>query len=179
MSLLHRILHLNFTTYLPDDLNTKMDRMSMAHALETRSPLLDTALIEYVGRLHPALKIRRGCTKWILRYAFRDLLPRDILNRPKHGFGMPLGLWFKGQLGRRFQELLLTDDARHGTYLDRCCVEKIYQEHQAGVLDHGYRLWVLLQFELWLRMLDQWPTQKPAIMEHVAAEKQLAGVQRR
>jgi len=167
MSLLHRILHLNFATYLPDDLNLKMDRMSMANALETRSPFLDTDVIEYAAKLHQKFKIRGNKTKYILRSAFEDLLPGHICQRPKHGFGMPLGIWFRNELGERFKDLLLLEDARSKAYFDQPVMERLYRQHQSGQFDHGYRLWTLLQFELWLRMLEKDRLWKPGMEEAV------------
>ena len=173
MSLLHKILHLNFATYLPDNLNLKMDRMSMANALETRSPLLDTDVIEYVAKLPEKFKIRGGITKYILRSAFADLLPEHILKRPKHGFGMPLGIWFRNELGKQFKELLLLEDARSKTYFCQHVVEQLFQQHQSGQYDHGYRLWTLLQFELWLRMLEKDRLWKPGLEETVKDVQEL------
>ncbi|MBN2021092.1 MAG: asparagine synthase (glutamine-hydrolyzing) [Sedimentisphaerales bacterium] len=172
-SLLNRMLHFNFITYLPGDLNTKMDRMSMAHGLETRSPFLDTGLIEYVARIGPRLKIKGGCTKRILRLAFKDMLPAGIIKRKKHGFGMPLGLWFKDGLGDCFSQLLLSDACRAKQFLNPDYIGRIFREHQQGSHDHGYRLWTLLQFEMWLRMLEKPPTWRPGEAIERPTEKRL------
>ncbi len=158
---LHQLLYFNFMTYLPDDLHVKMDRMSMANSLETRSPMLDTALIEFVATLPPEMKIRGNQVKYILKRAFSDLLPPKILKRKKHGFGVPLGLWFNGDLGQRFQGLLLSNDARSKSYLDQKVIQRVFREHQLGSYDHSYRLWNLLQFEMWLRMLEWNPGRTP------------------
>src|SRR5262249_23487053 len=152
--LLHRLLHFNFMTYLPDDLHVKMDRMSMANALETRSPMLDTALVEFVASLPPQLKIHRTQMKYVLRRAFRDLLPPALLHRKKHGFGVPLARWFRHQLRPYVEETLLTPGARLRAYLNQNVVRALFQEHVDGVWQHWDRLWVLLTFELWLRMLE-------------------------
>ncbi len=151
--LLDRLLDFNFHTYLPYDLNAKMDRMSMAASLETRSPFLDTALIEYAASLPPGFKIRGRVTKYILKKAFKEQIPNEILKRPKHGFGMPLGLWFKGNLGSMFRDLVLSGRAESGVYLNLDFLKKLFHEHQSGVDDHGYRLWTVLQLEMWLRMI--------------------------
>jgi asparagine synthase (glutamine-hydrolysing) len=153
--LLDRLLEFNFNYYLPYDLNVKMDRMSMACSLETRSPFLDTALIEYAASLPSRYKIRRLKTKYILRKAFADEVPQEILKRSKHGFGMPLGLWFKGGLGDLFSELVLSGAGRSSMYLDTGVLRRMYEEHGASAVDHGYRLWTVLQLELWLRMLER------------------------
>lgn len=150
-SLLHRVLHVNFMNYLPDDLLVKMDRMSMAHALETRSPFLDTALIEYVVSLPADLLIRSGKLKYLLKKAFQDLLPREILTRGKQGFAVPLGAWFRGELKPLVEDLLLADNPRYRPFLRQEVVRRYYQEHQAGVRDYGGQLWTLMNFEVWLR----------------------------
>jgi asparagine synthase (glutamine-hydrolysing) len=164
LPLLHRLLHLNFTTYLPDDLHAKMDRMSMANALETRSPMLDTALVEYAASLPPQLKIHRTQMKYVLRLAFRDLLPSALLNRKKHGFGAPLARWFRHQLRAYVEETLLTPGARLRAYLNQDIVRTLFHEHVDGVRQHWDRLCVLLSFELWLRMLEDgtlWTPRRP------------------
>lgn len=157
LPLLHQLLYLNFKTYLPDDLLVKMDRMAMANSLETRSPFLDTSLIEFTATLPPEMKLAWGQSKYILRLAFRDLLPPEIMRRRKHGFSVPLGLWFHKDLGRQFEELVLSDTARSQSYLNKQTVRKLFQEHLDRTNDHSARLWVLLQLELWLRMLEQDP----------------------
>lgn len=164
--LLKDLLMLNFATYLPYDLNVKMDRMSMAHGLETRSPFLDKDLIEYVWQIPSSLKIRWWKPKYILREAFKDLIPRVVLKRPKHGFGIPLGLWFRqGKLRIFYRELVLGCDSRSAKYLNTEVLQSLFNEHNEGREDHGYRLWSLLQFELWLRMLDRDPTWKPPMAD--------------
>ncbi len=109
--------HHNFHTYLPQDLLVKVDRTSMAHALETRSPFLDTALIEYVAGLPDSYKLRGRTTKYILRKAFADLLPPAIQSRGKMGFGLPLGTWFRKELRGYLRDLLLAPEARIRDYL--------------------------------------------------------------
>lgn len=163
---LHRLLYLNFMTYLPDDLHVKMDRMSMANSLETRSPMLDTAVVEFVASLPPELKLRWGQTKRILKLAFADLLPGRLLDRKKHGFGVPLGQWFRRQLRPFAEEMLLAPDARSKTYLRQDVVRTLFSQHIVGAMEHGNRLWALLNFELWLRMLESGMTtvqQRPRV----------------
>ncbi len=152
--LLHRLLYLNFMTYLPGDLHVKMDRMSMANSLETRAPLLDTALVEFVASLPPDAKIHRGRMKHILKVAFQDMLPPDLLKRKKHGFGVPVGHWFRHQLRPLVDEMLLSPSARLREYLEQGAIRRLFQEHLQGARDHGHRLWALLTFEQWLRMVQ-------------------------
>jgi asparagine synthase (glutamine-hydrolysing) len=150
---INQLLYLNFKTYLPDDLLIKMDRMSMANSLEIRSPFLDKELTEYVAKLPMNFKIKRGKLKYILKKSFSDFLPKPILKRKKHGFGVPLGTWFRGELKGYVKDVLFSTSARYSDYLNRKFIEKIYYEHQSGKRDYGHQLWTLLNFELWLRKL--------------------------
>ena len=149
-SLLSRLLYLNARTYLLDDLLPKMDRMTMAHGLEARSPMLDRALMEYVAGLPDRLKRRGGRGKIVLKKAVADMLPKEILRRPKHGFGVPLAEWFRGELRPRVEALLL-DRPRLARWLRPDAVSRIFAEHLAGRSDRGHQLWTLLTLELWLR----------------------------
>ena len=149
-STLSRTLDHNFETYLPYDLLVKADRSSMAHSLEARSPFLDTALIEYAARLPNRYRHRRTETKWMLKHAFADLIPREIMTRGKMGFGVPLGTWFRGDL-RGYLEDHFRASARMYEYLEPTYVRALLDEHMSGRADHGHRLWLLLTFEIWLR----------------------------
>jgi asparagine synthase (glutamine-hydrolysing) len=153
---LTRLLYLNLKTYLLDDLLVKVDRCSMAHALEARSPFLDRELMEYVFTLPDAMKVRGGRTKVILRQAFADLIPTEILRRGKMGFGVPLRKWFVTDLRDYLEDTLLASDAKLGGYVDQRYVLRLYQAHRTGRADYSHRLWTLLTFELWLRQLGSW-----------------------
>lgn len=150
-TILDRLMEVNFETNLPYDLLVKMDRMSMAHSLETRSPFLDRSLIEYVAALPVSYKIRAKTLKYLLKRAFRGLLPPAVLRRPKHGFGIPLGTWFRSGLGEMFRDLVLDQNARAATYVDLSNADRLFSEHTQYQAEHGYRLWSLLNLELWLR----------------------------
>jgi asparagine synthase (glutamine-hydrolysing) len=158
-TVLARVLDHNFRTYLPFDLLVKADRTSMAHGLETRSPFLDTALIEYVARL-PAGHLRSTVTKRVLKHAFRDLLPAAIRRRGKMGFGVPLGAWFRGDLNERLHDYL-GESARLRRWLDGAALAKLLQEHDDRVADHAQKLWLLLTLEVWLRKCEQPAVAKP------------------
>lgn len=158
---LDRLLHANLRTYLPDDLCVKMDRMSMANSVEARSPFLDTALLEYVARLPARRRIGLRRLKPVLRRAFGPLLPDEIWNRPKHGFGVPVGSWFRGELGTRFEDEVLARDARSRAVLDDRALRKMLAEHRSGDREHGYRLWTVLTLERWLRLLEHPPSVTP------------------
>jgi asparagine synthase (glutamine-hydrolysing) len=152
---LDQILYANFATYLPDDLAVKMDRMSMAHSLEARSPFLDTALIEYLARVPAARKVGLRRLKPLLRRSLMPLLPKEIWSRRKHGFGVPVGRWFReGELRTVFEDEVLADGAQSAAMLDPAVVRRLWGEHQGGGVDHGIRLWSLLTFERWLRGLE-------------------------
>ena len=149
-SLLSRVLYLNARTYLLDDLLPKMDRMTMAHGLEARSPLLDRALMEYVAQLPDHYKRKGGRSKIVFKKAVAPLLPPAILRRKKHGFGVPLGAWFQGELRPMAEDTLLASP-RLGRWLRRDGLEALLREHAEGGADHGHKLWTLLTLELWLR----------------------------
>lgn len=149
-STLSRLLSLNYRTYLPDDLLPKMDRMSMAHGLETRSPFLDRALVEFVARLPDDLKRRGRRGKLLLRRVAAPLLPPDILRRPKQGFGVPVGAWFRGELAAMARDVLLTRPRLAGL-LRADAVRRLFEENASGREDRGHALWTLLTLELWLR----------------------------
>jgi len=149
---LARVLEYNFETYLPDDLLVKADRSSMLHSLELRSPFLDTALVEYVARLPDDHKRRGRETKWVLKRAFSRFIPDEIMNRPKLGFGVPLGTWFRKDLRGMMLDAFAPTAKMYG-FLEQAFVERLLREHLDGHADHGHNLWLLLTFETWLRAL--------------------------
>jgi asparagine synthase (glutamine-hydrolysing) len=150
---LSRLLYLNYRTYLPEDLLVKMDRMSMAHGLEARSPFLDTALTEFAGSLPDSLKLRGLTTKRVLREAFRHLVPPSILGRRKMGFGVPLGRWFRTHMRPLVEENLVARDSPLFEHLQRDTVEQFVREHWEGRRDHGQKLFCLVTLSIWLRGL--------------------------
>jgi len=149
--LLDRVLRVNIETYLLDDLLVKADRMSMAHGLEVRSPFLDTDLLELALRLPPATKTRGLSLKRVLKAAVADLLPEELLNRRKQGFGVPLNRWFREDLAAYVQSTVGAPDARVRGHLVGDAVDRVLHEHATGVRDHGHALWVLLTLEVFLR----------------------------
>ncbi len=152
---LARLLYLNYRTYLPEDLLVKMDRMTMAHGLEARSPLLDTALTEFAGSLPDALKLRGLTTKRVLREAFRHLVPPSILGRRKMGFGVPLGRWFRTQMRPLVEEHLVAAGSPLFEHLHRAPVARLVREHLEGARDHGQKLFCLMTLSIWLRGLSR------------------------
>ncbi|HEY7697573.1 MAG TPA: asparagine synthase (glutamine-hydrolyzing), partial [Vicinamibacteria bacterium] len=132
---LARLLSLNYRTYLPEDLLVKMDRMTMAHGLEARSPFLDTALTEFAGSLPDSLKLRGFVTKRVLREAYRHLVPPSILGRRKMGFGVPLGHWFRSQMRPLVEDELVSSSSPLFEHLDRGRVLRYVNEHLEGARD--------------------------------------------
>jgi asparagine synthase (glutamine-hydrolysing) len=135
--------------YLPGDLLVKMDRMTMAHSLEARSPFLDHEVVQYVARLPESYK-RKGMTrKRILKIACRDLLPRRIASRPKHGFSVPVDRWFRGALKPIAHDIIFSRSFRERGQFNIKQVAHIWEQHQTGQKAYGVRLWALLVLELW------------------------------
>ncbi|MGH2806407.1 MAG: asparagine synthase (glutamine-hydrolyzing) [Actinomycetota bacterium] len=148
--LLDRLLVLNLRTYLVDDLLQKVDRMSMAHGLEVRSPLLDHHLVEFALRLPRSYRIKGFTLKRILKAAVSDLLPREITDRRKRGFGVPLDRWFRTDL-QNYVASMLGSAARVRTHLRGEALDCLLEEHRAGRVHHGQALWALLTLEIFLR----------------------------
>jgi asparagine synthase (glutamine-hydrolysing) len=148
---LDRLLNLNLRTYLVDDLLVKVDRTSMAHGLEVRSPFLDTELVELALRLAPSTKVRGLSLKRVLRSAVADLLPAEILHRRKRGFGVPLDRWFREDLAGYATATLGARDARVRRHLDGRPLDGLLAAHAGGRANHGQTLWMLLTLELFLR----------------------------
>jgi asparagine synthase (glutamine-hydrolysing) len=151
-SLTEKIMYTDLRSYLPECLMTKMDIASMANSLETRSPILDHKVVEFAHLLPDNMKLRGFTgTKWILKEAFKDMLPRKIYKRGKMGFGIPLGPWFRGELKDYWAGACLSQKALDRNYFKREELYRLWDEHQRGARDHGYRLWALLMLELWHR----------------------------
>lgn len=148
---LSKVLALNFNTYLLDDLLVKADRCSMANGLELRSPFLDTALIEFAQGLPDGWRIRGRELKTLLRRAFPDLLPAEIVNRPKMGFGVPLPTWFRTHWRGPTEDLLLSPGARILQWVRPGPIRAALSAHQTGRADHGHAIWALLVLERWLK----------------------------
>lgn len=148
--LINKLIYVDFRSYLPECLMTKMDIASMANSLETRSPFLDQKVIEFAYTLPGSLKLRGiNGTKWILKETFKDMLPPEIYKRGKMGFGIPLGPWFKGELKERWADTCLSQKALSRGYFNPEYLHRMWDAHQKGQRDHGYHLWALLMLELW------------------------------
>ena len=144
-----QMMRFDTDTYLPEDVLTKVDRMSMAHSIESRVPLLDNEVVAFASTLPASLKIRAGRRKHILKEVAATLLPREVLDRRKQGFGVPLDLWFRGNLRELFSDTLLSSASLQRGYFQPAFVRRIVHEHVSGKRDHSLRLWQLVVFERW------------------------------
>jgi asparagine synthase (glutamine-hydrolysing) len=144
-----RMMAQDLLDYLPNDILAKVDRAAMAVSLETRVPLLDPEVVQFAWRLPLDFKIRGGTTKWLLRQALYRHVPRELIERPKMGFGVPLDSWLRGPL-RDWAEALL-DERRLGDegYFHPQAVRKVW-DAQLGGQDNGFKLWTVLMFQTWL-----------------------------
>lgn len=147
---LTRLTLVDLQSYLPGDILTKVDRMSMAVSLEARVPLLDHPLVEFAVSLPSALKVRDGTGKWIFRRAIEGLVPDAVFRRPKQGFAVPLAAWFRGDLRYRL-DALGDGAAPVRAYVDDAAVARLRGEHLSGRRDHSGALWRVLTLDLWLR----------------------------
>ncbi|MDF0665624.1 MAG: asparagine synthase (glutamine-hydrolyzing) [Nitrospira sp.] len=144
-----RLFCADFLSYLPEDLLVKVDRASMAHGLECRSPFLDQELVEFSCSLPPDWKISGGRSKRILKEAMADWFPKGFLDRPKMGFSVPIGKWFRGELRSFIYDRLMDGQLASMPLLRKQSIRAILQEHFEGVRDHETRIWNLFMLSLW------------------------------
>jgi asparagine synthase (glutamine-hydrolysing) len=159
---LSRLQYLDIKTYLVDDILVKVDRASMANSLEVRSPLLDHVLMELIARMPSSLKLKGKTGKYIFKKALAPILPRDILTRPKQGFGVPLAEWFRKELKDATAGILLQKDPMG--ILNLKTVEDIWSKHQTGLRDLSTPLWTLLMFRLWQESYNKARPAVPSVM---------------
>lgn len=150
---LERMQFFDTVTYMPDDILTKVDRTSMAVSLEARVPLLDHRVVEFAWSLPLSLKIRDGKSKWLLRQVLYRHVPEDLVERPKMGFGVPIGTWLRGPLRAWAEALLEPTRLREQGFLNVDVIQRKWREHLSGRRNWEYQLWTALMFEAWM---DRW-----------------------
>jgi asparagine synthase (glutamine-hydrolysing) len=149
LSPIDSLLAADVGSYLPEDLLVKMDVATMANSLEARSPFLDHKVMEFAARLPIDFKLRGMTLKYLLRKVARPLLPPGLLDRPKMGFGVPVGSWMRNELRSLIHDALLSTRALNRGYFRADSVRRLVREHTEGIRDHASRLWALLWLELW------------------------------
>ena len=145
-----QMMFLDAESYLPDDILVKVDRAAMANSLETRVPLLDHRVVEFAWSLPLSQKLKGGVTKWPLRQVLYRHVPKELIERPKQGFGIPLDQWLRGSLKDWASSLLDDNKLKASGLINPEFVQTKWQEHQSGGRNWQYGLWNILMFQAWL-----------------------------
>jgi asparagine synthase (glutamine-hydrolysing) len=164
-----QLMLVDLLSYLPGDILTKVDRMSMAPSLEARVPLLDHLVVEFAASLPSSLKMRSGTGKWLLRRAIDGSVPNNVLTRPKQGFGLPLARWFRRELSHRLDHILSPSSAVY-EYFDAQRVRAFVAEHRLRRRDRSAVLWRIMVLDLWLQALARGTLAQPVEPRDFLAE---------
>ena len=164
-----QMMLVDIMSYLPGDILTKVDRTTMATSLEARVPLLGSDLVEFAVSVPASLKMRDGTGKWILRKAIEGIVPPTVLQKPKKGFSVPLGTWFRDDLAHRV-DALLRPNSRLREYVDAAAVRTLVEEHRRNRRDHSAMIWRLMALDLWLGFLEAGDLGRPTDVGSALAE---------
>jgi asparagine synthase (glutamine-hydrolysing) len=153
--LVSRLTEMDIQSYMLDDILVKVDRMSMAHSLEVRSPLLDHNVAELAAKMPTRMKIRGGRGKHVLREVLRDKLPKQSIRKGKQGFAVPLRDWFRGSLSNMVNDYLGPGGYLPAEIFSQDKVQQVLREHRSGSADHARKIWLLLVFAAWHRLYQR------------------------
>ena len=145
------MMSLDMTCYLPDDILVKVDRASMGVSLETRTPFLDHRVVEYAWKIPMHMKIRNNQGKWLLREVLYKYVPKELIERPKMGFAIPIDSWLKGPLRDWAEDLLSPDKLKNEGFLNPEPIRKFWQAHLSERKNSQHHLWDVLMFQAWLK----------------------------